>query len=141
MNSTSAPSASDVSVVLISSQHWVTGSKTSRHSLIRSWIFQKLRKTRVQKSRCTSSHGLRIQPVGDRRKSSRLDEANQVGRDSHAHFVPSAQQLTTDSSARLDIAASSITGQHKFHRGDRSLFTFRTRKATSGVGHHQLFLD
>jgi pimeloyl-ACP methyl ester carboxylesterase len=57
----------------------------------------------------------RIQPVGDRRKPSRLGEADLVGRDSHAHIVPSAQQLTADSNAGLDIAARSIACQHEFH--------------------------
>ena len=59
--------------------------------------------------------GLRLRPVGDRRKPSRLGEANQVRRDGHAHFVPAAQQLTTDGGAGLDIAASSMACQHKFH--------------------------
>ena len=47
--------------------------------------------------------GLRIQPVSDRRKPRRLGEANQVGRDGHAHVVPSAQQLTADGDGGLDI--------------------------------------
>jgi hypothetical protein len=56
----------------------------------------------------------RIQPVRDRRKPSRLGEADLVGRDSRAHFVPSAQQLTADSNAGLDIAARSIACQREF---------------------------
>jgi hypothetical protein len=59
----------------------------------------------------------RLVPVGDRRKRNRLDEANQVRRDSHAHIVPAAQQLTADSAARLDITTTSLACQHKPHRG------------------------
>src|ERR1700744_619352 len=58
---------------------------------------------------------LRFRPVGDRRNPSRLDEANNVWRDSHAHVVPSAQQLAPDGGAGLDIAASSPHRQHKPH--------------------------
>ena len=58
-----------------------------------------------------------IRPVGDRRKPGRLDEANQVRRDGHAHFVPSAQQLPADGGAGLDIAASPIAASANFIDG------------------------
>ena len=80
-----------------------------------------------------------IRPVGDRRKPSRLGEANLVRRDSHAHFVPSTQQLTADSDAGLDIAASSIACQHKFHRGDRSRSAVVRVGSVRGIGHYPGF--
>ena len=51
---------------------------------------------------------LRIQLVRYRLKPSRLDEADQVARDGHAHFVPPAHQFTPDGDAGLDLTASSI---------------------------------
>src|SRR6185312_11077748 len=54
---------------------------------------------------------------GDRRKSRRLDEANKVGRNGHTDFVPSSQQFAANCSGRLDIAASSVACQSKFHYG------------------------
>jgi hypothetical protein len=59
---------------------------------------------------------LRIRPATDRRKPRRLHEANQIGWNRHAHFVPSPQQLQTDGGAGLDVTASSIGGQDNFHR-------------------------
>ena len=58
----------------------------------------------------------KVRPVGDRVKPGRFDETNQVGRDRHAHFVSSAQQLKAYGGAGLDIAASSVARQGKFHR-------------------------
>ena len=52
----------------------------------------------------------------DRSKPRRLDEAKHVGRHRHAHVVTAAQKLPTDGGAGLDIAASSIACQRKFHR-------------------------
>ena len=56
VNNRSAPSASEVSVVLISPQLCVPGSRDSRNNWIISRILQKLRKKRAQKLRVTSSH-------------------------------------------------------------------------------------
>src|SRR5271156_3541041 len=61
-------------------------------------------------------NGLRIQSVGDRCKSSRLGEANEVGRNGHAHFVASSLQLPSDNDSRLDIAATPIARENEFHR-------------------------
>jgi hypothetical protein len=61
---------------------------------------------------------------GGRRKPSPLGEANQVGRQCHANFVPSAQQLTADSGAGLDIAASSMHCEGKNSAGEIPEFQF-----------------
>jgi hypothetical protein len=58
---------------------------------------------------------LPLRPGGDRRKPGRFDEANQVGRDRHDHFVAAAQKLQANGGAGLDIAAKSIGCQRKFH--------------------------
>ena len=66
--------------------------------------------------------GLQIRSVGDRRRPSRLSEANHFRRDSHVHVVPAAHQLTADGDVGLDFAASSPVRQDKFHRRNTSLF-------------------
>ncbi|MEE2854430.1 MAG: hypothetical protein VX424_17470 [Actinomycetota bacterium] len=45
--------------------------------------------------------------------------------------MPSAQQLTTDSYTGLGIAARSINGQHKFHRGGFGLSVIVRRRGIS----------
>ena len=57
-----------------------------------------------------------VWPEGHGRTAGRLDKANQVRRDGDANFVPSALQLQADGGTRLDIAASPVDGQSKFHR-------------------------
>jgi len=53
--------------------------------------------------------------VGDGSKASRLDEADEIGRDRHPHRVPTALQLTRDGGARLDVAPSSVACDGKLH--------------------------
>jgi hypothetical protein len=60
--STSAPSASDVSVLLISAQLAVATSRDSRANLIRSWTFQGVRKKHVKYSRCASTRACGSSP-------------------------------------------------------------------------------
>ncbi len=102
--------------MLISPQHRVPGSRDSRKNASTSRTLQKLRKKYVQKLRVDFQPRLNIRPVADRRKPGRLGEGDQVRRDGHAHVVPAAPQLTPESHAGLDIAASSVERQHKFHR-------------------------
>ena len=109
VSSRSAPSASDFSVVLISSQRWITGSAISRGNRIRSWILQQLRQKHLQKSRCGSRMGRTSCPESDPRRPGGLGEANQVRRDGHAHVVPAAQQFGADGGARLGIATTAVT--------------------------------
>ena len=80
-------------------------------------------------------NGPRIQAVCHRRKPSRLGEADQVGRDGHAHVMASAQELTPDNDGGLDIAATSIACQHKFHR---AFWPFSRRARRQRHGHWSL---
>jgi hypothetical protein len=76
---------------------------------------------------------LRTQPVGDCRKPSRLDEANQVGRDGHTHFARSAREFPPGSGAGFDIAASSVACQDNFI-ADPSPITCRACRQSQGIG-------
>ncbi len=58
---------------------------------------------------------LLIGPVGGRREPGRLDQRDQIGRHGQANVVPAALQFAAHGRAGLDIAASSIARQGKFH--------------------------
>lgn len=58
---------------------------------------------------------LLIGPVGGRREAGRLDQRDQVGRHSQADVMSTPLQFAAHGRAGLDIAASSVARQGKFH--------------------------
>ena len=103
----------------------------SSRDRISSRIRQGWLKKHVQKIAMRVQDRLRLRSEAHRRDPRRLGEADQVGRDGHAHVVPSAHQFAADREVGLDVAATSPAGQHKFHRGSRpfrrkfAVFTLR----------------
>ena len=117
VNSRSAPSASDASVVLISPQLWVPGSRDSRSNFFSSRHLPEVAEETLPEVTGRVQPLRRVRPVSDRRKLSGLGEANEVGWDGDAYVVSSAQQLATEGDTGLDVTASSVERQYKFHRG------------------------
>ena len=88
----------------------------SSRDLIRVRILQGRLKKHVQNSRCESRMDCASGPKPTAANARSLREADQVGRDGHAHVVLAAHQLAADREVGLDVAAAAPACEDKFHR-------------------------